>query len=116
MISLFQIPSPLKPLSSVEDLKRRLDWGEPALTIVDVRDRSQFNQLHIQGAASVPATGLLAGLASLEAERDIYIYADTDAAAAKAAGMLSEAGYKSVAQLLGGLESWKAAGYPVEAA
>ena len=116
MVSFLQIPSALKALSSVEDLKRRLDWGEPALTIVDVRDRAQFNQLHIQGAVSVPAAELLVGLASLEAERDIYIYADTDAAAAQAVEMLSAAGYKSVAQLLGGLEDWKAAGYPVEAA
>ncbi|PSN12432.1 rhodanese-like domain-containing protein, partial [filamentous cyanobacterium CCP5] len=45
-------PPELSSKATVQDLKTRLDWGEPALTIIDVRDREAFNLLHIQGAIS----------------------------------------------------------------
>jgi rhodanese-related sulfurtransferase len=40
-------------------LKERLDWGEPALTIIDVRDRDAFNISHICGAISLPLNELV---------------------------------------------------------
>jgi rhodanese-related sulfurtransferase len=40
-------------------LKKRLDWGEPALTIIDVRDREAFNTSHITGAVSLPLSQLV---------------------------------------------------------
>ena len=35
----FPIPEAIQDRSSVNTLKKRLDWGEPALTIVDVRSK-----------------------------------------------------------------------------
>ena len=58
LFGLLPKPSPMKAESRVYDLKERLDWGEPALSIVDIRDRSEFNQNHITGAISIPATQL----------------------------------------------------------
>ena len=47
--------------------------------------------------------------ASLESERDIYIYGDNNAATASAVAKLREAGYDRVAELVGGLGAWQAA-------
>jgi len=113
---LFPQPASFKEKSRVYDLKSRLDWGEPALTIIDVRDRASFNQAHIMGAISFPSEELVARTeASLERDRDIYIYSDTDEDTADAAALLREAGFERVAELTGGLGAWKAADYPVEA-
>ncbi len=118
MAGFFQtiiIPESIQTKSRVEALKNRLDWGEPALTIIDVRDRGAFNNSRIMGAISMPIDQLVdRARASLELIRDIYIYADTDEQTANAASQLREAGYKSVAELVGGLAAWKAAKYPVE--
>jgi len=114
MVSTPLATPPLNPQSAPADLKARLDWGEPALTIVDIRDRSDFNHLRIQGAISIPTIELREGVASLETNRDIYVYADNDSIAASAVEMLAEAGYTRVSQLSGGLAAWKNAGYPVE--
>jgi rhodanese-related sulfurtransferase len=38
------------PQSDVHVLKSRLEWGKPAFTILDVRDRMTYNQGHIMGA------------------------------------------------------------------
>ncbi|MGB3138188.1 MAG: rhodanese-like domain-containing protein, partial [Nodosilinea sp.] len=75
-------PSPLRPESRVYDLKERLDWGEPALTIIDVRDRVDFNESHITGAISMPLESLMTTVAQcLEVTRDLYIYSNTDSEA-----------------------------------
>ncbi|HEY9888809.1 MAG TPA: rhodanese-like domain-containing protein [Candidatus Obscuribacterales bacterium] len=101
--------------SRVYDLKARLDWGEPALTIIDVRDRALFNESHIMGAISIPMTGLVARTqAALELDRDIYVYASTDEEATVAAEQLRAAGYKQVSVLRGGAAAWKAADFPTE--
>ncbi len=108
-------PEPIQNQSSVSSLKQRLDWGEPALTIIDVRPRELFNINHIRGSIPMPMdepNNLT--LASLELSRDIYIYAETNEQTAAAANKLRQAGYQYVSELIGGLTSWKKAKYPIE--
>lgn len=115
MTTLIPTPQAIQPQSRAYDLKTRLDWGEPALTIIDIRPISVFNQEHIQGAISLPADTLVARvMATLETDRDIYIYSDSNEETAAAAAQLREAGYTHVSELTGGLAAWKAVGYPAE--
>jgi len=116
LFGIIPTPTPMESRSLVYDLKTRLDWGEPGLTIVDVRDRHLFNQSHITGAISLPLSELVnRALNSLPLNRDIYIYSDTDEEAAEAANLLRDVGYRQVSELRGGLGAWKAVGFPVEA-
>ena len=113
--NLIPIPGPLKAQSRVHELKERLDWGEPALTIIDVRDRSLFNISHISGAVSLPMNELVPrALSNFELIRDIYVYGSTADDTATAAAQLRNAGYQNVAELIGGLAAWKAVDYPIE--
>ncbi len=115
ILGLIVIPDGLKPQSTAKDLQTRLQWGEPALTIVDVRDPASFKTSHIMGAVSVPMGKLVEKVQeSCEQVRDIYVYAETDEATATAAQQLREAGFINVAELKGGLSAWQSAGYPVE--
>ncbi|MDA0265887.1 MAG: rhodanese-like domain-containing protein [Cyanobacteria bacterium] len=113
--SLIPIPKALQAQSTTFDLKERLNWGEPALTIVDVRSRKDFNMGHITGAMPVPMEELLArAAASFERDRDLYIYGNSDQETAAAANLLREAGYENVAELMGGLGAWKAVKGPID--
>ena len=47
-------------------------------------------------------------------KRQIYVYGATEKETGLAVNRLRGAGYENVAQLVGGLKAWKAAGYPVE--
>ena len=115
VFGFFPKPDPLKSSSQVYDLKTRLDWGEPSLTIIDVRDRAAFNESHITGAISLPLPELIQRVRqALEPSRDIYVYGSTDAEAVAAAQALRAAGYSQVASLRGGVAAWKAVGFPVE--
>jgi len=108
-------PAPLRPESRVYDLKTRLDWGEPALTIIDVRSRASFNAQHIRGAICIPLEELVPqAQRSLESDRDIYVYGEVDEDASHAAEQLRHAGFKQVSVLRGGAAAWKAAGFPLE--
>lgn len=118
MLRLFGLipkPTPIRPHSRVYDLKERLDWGEPALTIIDTRSRASFNESHVTGAISMPADSLLATARKcLECDRDLYLYADTDEEATALMEQLKAIGYQNVSVLRGGVAAWKAAGFPTE--
>ena len=104
-------PPALTAIAAPQDLKARLEWGEPALTIVDVRDRETYNRKRITGAIPMPIEYLVEqAKASLEAVRDIYVYGADDAQTKAAAELLRQAGFVHVAELQGGVEGWTAVG------
>lgn len=106
---------PIESQTDAHTLKSRLEWGEPAFTILDVRDRQTFNEGHIMGAMPMPADELVArAVPSLDKSRDIYIYGANDQETAQAAQQLRSNGFEHVSQLKGGLAAWKAIGGPTE--
>ena len=109
-------PQPhIKSQSDVNELKSRLEWGEPAFTILDVRDRDAYNDSHIMGAMPMPKDELVdRAKSSLEFVRDIYIYGETEAETAQVAQQLRAAGFEKVSELKGGLPAWKAVAGPTE--
>lgn len=110
-------PPGLKAQASSHDLKDRLDWGEPGLTIVDVRDFESFSKSHITGAIPMPMDELVErAQSSLETVRDIYIYGETDEQTAEAANLLRQSGFRKVAELKGGIAAWKAIEGPMDGA
>jgi rhodanese-related sulfurtransferase len=111
------VPSqpPIDPKSDVHQLKSRLEWGEPAFTILDVRDRYSYNDGRIMGAMPMPIDQLVErAQPSLAKTRDIYVYGENDEQTAQAAQMLRQAGFVHVSELKGGLAAWKAIGGPTE--
>ncbi|MEA5598525.1 rhodanese-like domain-containing protein [Rivularia sp. UHCC 0363] len=101
--------------SDVHVLKSRLEWGEPAFTIIDVRDRQTYNEGHIMGALPMSMDGLGdAAAQSLAKSRDIYVYGASDADTTQAAQALRSKGFENVSELKGGLGAWKAIGGPTE--
>lgn len=108
-------PPQQKPQSSAQTLKKRLERGEVAFTILDVRDRGAFNASRLLGAVPMSIEDIpTRAFETLEPVREIYIYGDSDEQSAQAAAKLREAGYENVSELTGGLAAWKAIGGPTE--
>ncbi len=106
---------PIPPQSDAHQLKSRLEWGEPAFTILDVRDRMIYNEGHIMGAMPMPADELVErATPSLAKSRDIYVYGTNDEETNQAAQALRSAGFEHVSELKGGLAAWKAISGPTE--
>lgn len=116
MPNMTPVPPGFSSHATPHQLKARLQWGEPGLTILDVRDHDAFNQCRIQGAMTAPMQeGFTDGARfSLPLTRDIYVYGNTDEETAAAANALRQAGFQRVAELQGGLEAWREIGGAVE--
>lgn len=106
---------PIQSQSDVHVVKSRLEWGEPAFTILDVRDRDSFNQGHILGAMAMPTDDLVdRASSSIDKNRDIYVYGASEEQTTQAAQALRSAGFVHVSELKGGLAAWKAIGGQTE--
>ncbi len=109
------VPTDFDAVSSPSDLKNRLDWGEPALSILDVRDRTAFNHERITGAMPMPMADLIErSQSAFEPNRDIFIYSDSDSKATEAANQLRSNGFERVTTIQGGMAAWKAIGGATE--
>ncbi len=112
---LTPVPTDFEVVSSPADLKARLDWGEPALSILDVRDRTAFNEERIRGAMPMPVAELIdRAKDAFSAERDLFVYGESDEETATAVTQLRNAGFERVSAIKGGLPAWKAMDGPVE--
>lgn len=102
------VPPAFHSQATAHELKSRLQWGEPGLTIIDVRDHDTYNQSRISGAINMPIDRL-PGMAdfSIRHDRDLYVYGANAEETASAANILREAGFQRVAELQGGLETWQ---------
>ena len=101
--------------TDVDAVKARLDKGEK-LTIVDVREESEFARDHVPGAIHLGK-----GVLERDAEQklpdlgtEIILYCGGGFRSALAADNLQKMGYRNVASMDGGWRGWKAAGGAIE--
>ncbi len=97
---------------SVEEARRRLDSND--VELVDVREKEEYRQGHLENAISLPR-----GFLELRAEnqlkdrsRPIIAYCAGGTRSLLAAKALKEMGYRDVVSMAGGFNGWKNAGYP----
>jgi rhodanese-related sulfurtransferase len=102
---------------TVDFLRGLIEAGETPV-IVDVRSHlaRQLAPLQIAGARHVIPGEMEKHLAEIPLDRDVVLYCacPNEASAAQVAGLLIKRGLKRVRPLLGGLDAWVEAGYPVE--
>lgn len=102
---------------SVEELNRMMDAGTAPL-VVDVRSNTSrsIEPRYIPGALHLPLQGFETHVQELPRDREIILYCacPNEASAAQVAKLLIDAGFVRVRPLLGGLDAWIAAGFPVE--
>ena len=102
---------------SMEEVRRHVDARDPALVILDVRERDAFRAGHVPGSRNVPR-----GELELRADRElpdptarIVTCCQLGKISTLAAQTLRIMGYTRAVALDGGVEAWKQAGYPLEA-
>lgn len=80
---------------------------------LDVREPSEFESGHIEGAIPVPLGKLQGQLDSLPKDRPLLAYCAHGDRAATAVSILERAGFGPLLNLNGGINSWMDAGYQV---
>ena len=84
--------------------------------LLDVRDDSEYQAVHIAGAKHIPLAELPARMAELEdwRERPIAVVCRTDRRSADAVQQLLRQGYTRPLLVSEGMQAWEQAGLPVE--
>lgn len=102
---------------SQEQFVQKMAAPNPPL-LLDVRSQAEFDAGHIAGAVLVPHDQLKARLPELEwsKQQPIVIYCRTGRRSELARKTLHEAGFTSLAHLVGDWNGWKEAGRPIEVA
>ncbi len=98
---------------SAQEVKTALD-GKADVLLVDVREKEEYREGHIEGAVSLPR-----GFLELRAENvlggkstPIIAYCAGGTRSLLAARVLKEMGWVDVVSMAGGFNGWKNAGYP----
>jgi sulfur-carrier protein adenylyltransferase/sulfurtransferase len=84
--------------------------------LVDVRERSEWDEGYIPGAIHIPRGHLESRIERAVPDRDatVIVYCASGSRSAFAAKALEELGYENVASLQGGFGDWKRNGFPFE--
>lgn len=91
-----------------QDIKRRLDSGE-RLTLIDVREPSEFQTARIAGAELIPMRTIPAQLQRLEAAADdstLVVFCHHGVRSLNVVNWLREQGVASCQSMAGGIDRW----------
>ena len=80
--------------------------------ILDVREPSEWNDAHIAGATLIPLGELEVRVNELPKDQEIVVVCRSGNRSAQGRDILLNAGFTQVTSMAGGLNQWKAAGYP----
>ncbi len=93
------------PSTSVEAVKKRLADGDKPF-ILDVREPSEFETGHIEGATLIPLGTLANRLTELPKDRPIVAVCRSGNRSLYATSFLVEHGYTNVENMIGGMTAW----------
>ena len=101
--------------TNVAEVKKRLDAGDK-LTLVDVREDSEWAKGHIRGALHLGKGVIERDIENAvpDKSRELILYCGGGFRSALAADNLQKMGYKNVLSMDGGWRGWTEAGLPTE--
>jgi rhodanese-related sulfurtransferase len=101
--------------TTVEEVSKRLERGEK-LTILDVREESEWEQGHIPGAVHLGKGIIERDIERMfpEVDAELILYCGGGFRSALAADNLRRMGYQRAISMDGGMRGWREAGLDVE--
>lgn len=97
------------------DVKTVKDWlDENEIVLVDVRETTEYEQEHIAGALLLPLSSFEADLFPILKDKKVVIHCAVGKRSEAVGKMLIKEGRTGIIHMAGGLDAWKAAGYPTE--
>jgi hydroxyacylglutathione hydrolase len=83
------------------------------VTLIDVRNRTEWEAGHLPGALHIPVGYLAERLGEIPRDKPVIVQCQSGARSAIAASVLQQLGVRDVTDLVGGFSAWQAAGHEV---
>jgi rhodanese-related sulfurtransferase len=84
---------------------------ESGAFILDVREVSEWNELHVPGASLIPLGELSSRLSEVPKDRPVVVMCRSGNRSKEGRDILINAGFEQVTSMAGGIREWSAAGY-----
>ncbi len=81
--------------------------------LLDVREPSEWNEAHVEGAVLIPLGELSARMGELPTDKDVLIICRSGNRSGQARDLLRAAGLNRTTSISGGINAWMSAGLPV---
>ena len=81
-------------------------WKKTPVKLVDVREADEFAYAHVEGAISMPLSGLEDTVDQLDKDENYYVMCLSGARSTAACQYLASKGYK-VTNVMGGISAWR---------
>jgi adenylyltransferase/sulfurtransferase len=82
--------------------------------LIDVRERSEYDEVRIPGSILIPLAELPGRLSEIPADQNVYVHCRMGGRSARAVDYLRTFGRPTSYNVSGGIEAWEDAGLPVE--
>jgi glyoxylase-like metal-dependent hydrolase (beta-lactamase superfamily II) len=103
------------PFMTMDELRRRIDSGDPGIAILDVREADAYAAGHVPGAIHLPRGQLELRADAVFPDPSVRIlaYCEFGKISTIAAATLRSMGFRGAIALDGGMRAWKDAGHPL---
>lgn len=105
------LPAAELPQVTVQDLHREIE----NLQVVDVRQSGEYGQGHIARASLKPLPKLTTLLGDLDREIPVAVHCKSGYRSSIGASLLQREGFRSVLNVIGGIDAWATCGFPIVA-
>lgn len=105
-------PSNLNGPISIGDFRKALETRE--VVALDVRESDEYQYEHIANTVNAPLSRLPQTLSTLPKEKEFFVLCQTGVRTAQAVTLMRANGFDRIMAVDGGLQAWKAAGFPVK--
>ncbi|MBP8292058.1 MAG: rhodanese-like domain-containing protein [Caldilineaceae bacterium] len=86
----------------------------PDVVILDVREQSEWDEVHIPGATLIPMGDIPARIKEIPTDKTVIVQCRSGNRSSQVTDYLRQQGMTNVHNLTGGMNEWEAAGLPVE--
>lgn len=89
-----------------EELQQKLNKGEQAPVLIDVREDWEFQICHIEGSQHLPMSQVAGAMDSLDKEAETIVICHHGTRSQQVAQFLSSQGFNRIYNLAGGIDAW----------
>lgn len=99
-------------LPAVVSVSQAAELRDSGAFILDVREPSEWEEIHIPASTLIPLGQLETRLAEVPKDQQVVVICRSGNRSQTGRDILREAGFENVTSVSGGIREWQAAGYP----
>jgi len=100
------------PQVTVQDFLELQEQEPGRITVLDVRERGEQSAGSIENSVNIPLGELKTRATELDLDKLVVVHCKGGYRSSIAASLLRRAGFRDIANLIGGYDAWKTAGLP----